>query len=323
MEADCHSIRLEHLERLLADPVEGLPAVLPRECRDFVQRGKRLRAHLLFASAPTNGAPSNPAMAVRAAAAIELVHAASLLHDDIVDDCTMRRGHPALHQAVGERTAILDGAVLVHLALTLISDLPAAARARIADTAQEVTRGQFLEIMRAFDRTLSPADRLTISGQKTASVFAVACELGAMLMGGTAAYCTRKRQFGFAFGMLFQIADDLADLLATGEELGRPPGSDFAQGVISLPVAFALESRVKEEVAAMIDGVRLAESLSLARFRTLLQLSGALHRTSEEAHRYARAAREQHDPDDSAAYSELTEALIDDTLGRILRYAVG
>ena len=323
MESDCPRLQLERVERLLADAVEGLPAVLPRECRDFLQRGKRLRAQLLFASAPSNGVPSNLAMAVRAAAAIELVQAASLLHDDIVDDCAMRRGYPALHQALGARSAILNGALLVQLAFTLIAELPAAARARIADTAQEVTRGQFLEIMRAFDPTLLPADRLAISGQKTASVFALACELGALLLGGTAAYCTRKRRFGFAFGMLFQIADDLADLLATGEELGRPPGSDFAQGVISLPIAFALETRVKEEVAAMIDGVRLAEGRSLARFRTLLQLSGALQRTSKEAQRYAREAREQHDPDDSPAYSELTEALIDNTLRRILRYAVG
>ena len=105
------------------------------------------------------------------AAAIELVQAASLLHDDIVDDCAMRRGYPALHQALGARSAILNGALLVQLAFTLIAELPAAARARIADTAQEVTRGQFLEIMRAFDPTLLPADRLAISGQKTASVF--------------------------------------------------------------------------------------------------------------------------------------------------------
>jgi geranylgeranyl pyrophosphate synthase len=274
----------EFLERVLADAPE-----IPDACRTLVFGSKGLRARLLLSVVDKSNAPCDAPL--RAAAAIELIHAASLIHDDIVDHCVSRRGLPTIHQTLDIRSAALGGWCLVQLALSVLGDVPATVRARFGEVGRELGRGQFTEILHAYDTRLLPEIRLAIMEAKTAAVVALASELGGMLNGDAPEHCQDLRSFGAAFGMLFQIADDLDDLFGDRAIIGRAPGSDLHRGVISLPIAFALQSRVRNEIAPIIDAASHCHMQSLERFNALLRASDALERTCYAASGYARSAR--------------------------------
>jgi geranylgeranyl pyrophosphate synthase len=211
--------RAKSLALFIDRVLEGDPS-LPDACRQFVRGGKRLRARLVLAcAAPSGKLDSEPLL--RAAAAIEFFHAASLIHDDIVDRSETRRGAPVMHRALGVRGASLGGWYLGQLAFALMAELPHTARQRFAEAGQAMSRGQLAEIVRAGDLSLLPEDRIEIMDQKTAAVFGLACELGGALSGADTVDCARLRHLGESFGMLFQIADDVDDLYASREELGR------------------------------------------------------------------------------------------------------
>ena len=282
---------LSALASLVTDTLCDAP--LPEACRAFLTNGKWLRPRFLFASATlARNAPSGPAV-VQAAAAIEMVHAACLLHDDIVDRCSERRGIPALHMTQGSRATVLTGTHLVHLALELVAGLPAFARRRMAEVAQLVARSELTEIARTFDITIGVDERLAIMEEKTASVFSLACELGGFLVGRGAPQRTHLRQCGTAFGMLYQIADDLDDLFGSDLEVGRLPGTDLREGVISLPLVYGLASPFRTALIAALEAGRTGEDpvAALARTRLLLQGSGALEQVAATSLRYTNGAR--------------------------------
>lgn len=299
------------------DAVVATDTVLPTACRSFVRGGKRLRARLVFACA--GHAPnSDHEPLIRAAAAIEFFHAASLVHDDIVDGAESRRHAKAVHRTLGVRGAALGGWYLGQIALTLIADLPPRARQRFADAGQATSRGQLTELTRAWDSTLLPEDRLAIMEQKTAAVFGVACELGGMLTGASDCDCERLRRLGEAFGMLFQIADDVDDLYGGENELGRAPGADLAAGVVSLLGTYALQTTARHEAAALLsNGSGGTNAGAVERCRTLMRTSGALAATAATADHYAQSARGHLAVLDSHDNSRWLASLVDATLGRV------
>jgi geranylgeranyl pyrophosphate synthase len=277
---------MTRMARLLDELLETCPGA-SQDASDFVRSGKRLRAQLMFAAADGAGQAESDDL-VRAAAAIELVHAASLLHDDIVDRSAERRGRPALHRVCDARGSALTGVCLVQRALELVVRLPRLARARIAVAAREAARGQVAELLHRRDMTLSPADSVAIMERKTSAIFGLSSELGGMLGGREAADCARLRRVGTALGVAFQIADDVDDLYAGPRELGRPPGADLGEGVVSLPLALALRTRERDELKALLG--RAEASRPVARCRALLERCGALRRSYDIACRRVRAA---------------------------------
>jgi heptaprenyl diphosphate synthase len=313
-------LRLDDLDGLVAAELDREPAVADT-CRAFVRGGKRLRARLLFASMDDCG-PAAAADAVRGAAAIELVHAASLMHDDIVDRCTVRRELPALHRTIGERAATLSGSYLVQHVLTLIADLPFAVRSRMGEVSRQLSRGQLTEILRAFDTGMQPAERLAIMADKTAAIFGLACELGGALSERPAECSSRLRELGAAFGMVFQIADDVDDLFASQDDLGRPAGSDLDGGVITLPLVFALASDSRAEVVRVLDPATPADpSERLSRCRALVRGSGALRRTHGLALQYAERGAAHLDRLPCSEGTRWMDSILCATLARVTRYA--
>ncbi len=294
-------------------------AHLPEECRAFVRAGKRLRARLLLASSDSSPVSSEGDV-LRAAAAIELVHAASLLHDDIVDECEERRGRRTLHRIHGTEAATLTGTYLVHRALRLVAELPDIARVRIAEVGQQLARGQLLELMQARDVDVSPEDRLVVMKLKTASVFGLACELGGRLAGEDVDRAIERRRFGEAFGILFQIADDVDDLFAPASEQGRPPATDLHCAVMSLPIIFALRTNARQGLIQIL-GCSSHDPSATAACRELLRSSGALSYTLEVANTYALRARDHLVALPASGGSEWTSGLVDATLARIRRFA--
>jgi geranylgeranyl pyrophosphate synthase len=286
----------------------------------FVLEGKRLRSRLLFASAARDYFFAASPDMVRAAAAIELVHAASLLHDDVVDHCDLRRGKPVFHRIAGVRTATLSGLHLVHLALAIVATLSAHARRRVAAVARHLSRGQFLEILRAHDVTMRSDERIRIMKLKTASVFGLSCELGGAVSGEDPEVWIRRRRAGEAFGMLFQIADDLDDIFAAEQDLGRPGGADLLAGVMSLPITCALETDARPTLLALFADMRNSASPDhVPTCREILRSSGALDRTFTIALSRANAARGHLVVLPSSPGTEWMTSLVEDTLKRCQR----
>jgi heptaprenyl diphosphate synthase len=259
---------------------------------------------------------------LKAATAVELLHAASLLHDDIVDAADTRRHRPAMHRVAGARATSLDGWYLGQLALTLVADLPYQARRRFGEAGQAMSRGQLTEIVRARDTALSPDERLAIMLQKTGAIFGVACELAGILTEASDAERLSLRGLGEAFGMLFQIADDVDDLFADASELGRLPGADLATGVISLLDTFALQSHARAEAVDVLTAGSGERDLAGAveRSRALMRSSGALHAAYDVASRYAESAREYTRVVRVDADRQWFRSLTDATLARVRRH---
>jgi geranylgeranyl pyrophosphate synthase len=274
--------RSEALEGLLREELGRLPG-LPEAALRMVLGGKRLRSALLFAAAPEQDS-AGEAMLLRAAAAIEMVHAGSLLHDDIVDHARSRRGQPAVHLLHGERVAVESGTLVMSMAARLFCTLPRFARERVAGTARQAALGQLVEIARAGDFTLRAAERMEIMTNKTAVVFRLAGELGAALAGRPDASVLRLARAGNHFGLLFQIVDDLEDLCAPIAELGRMPGADIREGVVTLPCVFAAEVSTPAELAeAGILARRVRDAAGAAELVAFFRDRGALRRTGQVA----------------------------------------
>jgi heptaprenyl diphosphate synthase len=201
--------------------------------------GQRFRASLVLDAASYGPRPDDPQV-VQAAVAVELFHAATLAHDDVVDDGKLRRGRPAIGARSGNLTASLAGGWLCARSCELVAELGDEAAASFAETTAAVCDGEMLEFGDLHDAGRTRDRYLAVIEAKTASLFAFSAWLGATAGGASPAGAEALRRYGLALGMAFQIADDILDLLASPEQTGKTPGSDLRQGVYTLPVIGAI-----------------------------------------------------------------------------------
>lgn len=175
-------------------------------------------------------------------AAVELAHTGSLLHDDIIDDAQTRRGRSAAHLVFGIPTAILAGDVLLVEAIGRVGRSSSRAlRTRFSKTLEMLCTGQALERESLFDPMVDVAKARLVNRLKTASLFSYAAEAGAILARAGSRLRSAARTYGMALGEAFQLTDDLLDLLGKPDDLGKPIGRDLLTGLITAPVAIALE----------------------------------------------------------------------------------
>ncbi len=217
--------------------------------------GKRLRPLLVFCCAPRKRGRDEAL--VCAATAVELVHMATLVHDDIIDRASMRRGRPTVAQAQGPDVALRVGDFLFARAfseLTRAGD-PRAVQV-LASAALELSRGEMVQQAAAHDLGLSEDAYLARCRGKTASLFAVSCRLGAMVGGADRETEERLALFGEHVGMAFQIFDDILDLTGSPAATGKRRGTDLREGTVTLPVILALrhEPGLAPEIAALGNG---------------------------------------------------------------------
>ncbi|HSB63891.1 MAG TPA: farnesyl diphosphate synthase [Thermoanaerobaculia bacterium] len=266
------------LESRRKDVEDAILAVLPREGAEpaalvaamrysVLAGGKRLRPLLFLAGAETCGAGRLPEDALEAAAALELLHTYSLIHDDLpcMDDDALRRGRPTCHVVFGEATALLAGDALQTLGFELLATRPAgdahaARRARaVAWTAAAIgvsgmAGGQALDLAAAGKARPEPerADLLRhIHSLKTGRLIRLSLELGALHAGADEGRLLRLARYGEALGLLFQIADDLLDVTQTSATLGKTAGKDLAQEKLTYPSVFGLEGAFRERDRAL------------------------------------------------------------------------
>lgn len=243
-------------------PETAIPSVLHQAMRySALAPGKRLRPALVLASASAAN-PSEEVHVLDAACAVELVHAFSLIHDDLpaLDDDELRRGKPTCHVVFGEANAILAGDALFALAFETLANgtwgptQRCRAVATLARASMQLVQGETQDLL----SEKSPADQETlefIHQNKTGALIAASCEIGGLLSGADPSYVHALRQYGEAIGLAFQIADDLLNETATAEQLGKSAGSDRERGKATYPALFGIEESRQRAVSLAAKGV--------------------------------------------------------------------
>jgi octaprenyl-diphosphate synthase len=204
------------------------------------RRGKRVRPALVFLSARAHG--PLPPEAIEAGMAIELIHTATLLHDDVVDESPTRRGQASVNSKWNNLTSVLMGDYLFSKAFHLLVRIgsPELMKAVSAAT-EQVSLGELIEIQESHNFEIDEAGYLRIIDAKTASLFAASCEAGAILARCDAGLREGLRGYGSEIGVAFQISDDMLDLFGSQEKTGKTAGNDIKEGRVTLPLIFALD----------------------------------------------------------------------------------
>ncbi len=243
-------VRLALLDGALAPVKEDLQAVTSRvleSLKDPVAQkvlylitagGKRLRPALVLLAGQA-GAGACHENLLNAAAAVELIHTATLIHDDVIDQSPLRRSQPTFHARWGTERAVLMGDYLYSTAFSLIAQLKSPYVTQLmSDVCRQLCRGELLEVEARFRLDLSESEYLDIIRGKTASLIGACCESGAYLAGASPGVVSQLRQFGLNFGLAFQIIDDCLDLTGDEEKLGKSVLADLDKGVLSLPLIY-------------------------------------------------------------------------------------
>ncbi len=235
------------LEKNLALPTkESIPFMQEVGEPLILAGGKRIRPILLFLTARLNGYKGDALIPL--ASALELIHTATLLHDDVIDESPTRRGLPAAHVTWGNKASILIGDYFFSKAFSCMVQANSLEVMHILSKAsQRISRGELLELKELNSLPLSLETYLEIIAEKTAALFQAACEIGALL--GNASEKEKKQfsLYGSLFGLLFQIKDDLLDYMGDPQKTGKIIGSDFREKKITLPIILAYQHASSEE----------------------------------------------------------------------------
>lgn len=251
-------------------------------------RGKLLRPRLVLLTAEAVGGIRREHIVL--AAVVEMVHSATLVHDDVLDEADIRRRGPTVNRLIGNEGAVLLGDYLISHAYHLCSSLnwPHASR-RIAAATNTVCEGELMQVARRGDFALSQEEYLEIVGRKTGALTGVCCELGAEAAGAERGLVEQLAAFGMDLGVAFQIVDDVLDLTASEDETGKSMGTDADLGKPTLPIIRFL-SRATEA-----DRRRLVELLSggtetIREARRMLENAGAMSYAMGTAGEFVRSA---------------------------------
>ena len=283
---DAYAPIREHLaasERVFDDELASDLSFVGEMC-DIVRsyRGKMLRPALLLLSAEAAGGVRREHHTL--AAVVEMVHMATLVHDDVLDEAAERRRQPTIRSISGNTAAVLLGDYLISHAFHLCSGLrDQRASRRVGATTNTVCEGELLQNHHRGNLALREEEYYDIVRRKTGALTAVACELGAAHAGAEDPVVAAMHDFGMAAGVAFQIVDDLLDIAGEQREVGKSLGRDVALGKATLPVIHCLASTsaiAKSEVASMLRGERPHDARRLA---TLLRETDSMEYAMDAA----------------------------------------
>lgn len=240
------------VEQRLVDVTEADTPFLTEIAQHGLEAGgKRYRP--LLAQVAAELGPNTGPEPVEAGVAVELVHLGSLYHDDVIDEADSRRGRTSVNTNWNNTVAILAGDFLLARASEVAAPLGEEAVGLIARTYATLCEGQVSELVHAHDLVHSPDDYYSVIGGKTASLIRTSARLGALTAGADRETVDAISEWAWEMGMVFQITDDVLDLIASDEFLGKPAGSDIGEGTFTLPVLLA---------SAGPDGARITELLT-------------------------------------------------------------
>jgi octaprenyl-diphosphate synthase len=254
--------------------------------------GKRLRPILLLLSSRLVG--DGGETAIRLAAVVELIHTATLVHDDVIDDAEIRRGRPSVNHLWGNHTSVLAGDWLYMQAFQValrernfhVLDL-------LIGLTQLMVEGELLQLESLGRSDVTQSDYMELVDRKTASLFSTCARLGALTARADESVEAKLGDFAWNLGMAFQLVDDILDFTAEESVLGKPVGSDLREGKVTLPLIYALESATPAERQAVeqVLADRSYERVSFQEIRAILDQYQGIERARERAQVFTERAR--------------------------------
>ncbi len=254
--------------------------------------GKRLRPLLMFICARICGSdtPQNK----RFSTIFEYLHAATLLHDDLVDDALLRRGKPAAQRVFGNETAVLTGDFLLARALSIAADTQHIEVIRIiADVTEQLSQGEIQQLHNRGRIDLTEAEYMEVIHRKTAVLIEGACHSGAIVAGAAGHEAMALKCYGQRLGMAFQMADDLLDYTSDTTGLGKSVGADLREGKLTLPVIIALKAASRKDRRWM-EGIIQEKTFTetdFHQFVDLMEKYGGIAGTRDHAAKYVSDAK--------------------------------
>lgn len=259
----------------LSEPLRPLLEAL------ITRPGKYLRSHLLEVCSRF-GNP-NYTRLVRLGAIVELLHCASLLHDDVIDRAATRRGAPTAHKVAGPELAVLTGTACFAQVGAESADLGGVVSGAVSDAVAELSRGELLDVQRAFDPTVTTADYVELARSKTGELFRLCCVLGAQEAQVATQDVRRLDQFGSNMGIAFQIVDDCLDLRIDADD--KPVGTDHLLGLFGLPTLCALSGPASTELTEVLMSPSI-DATALTSVRKLVHATGGVEQAMTIAERH-------------------------------------
>ena len=276
--------------------------------------GKRIRPALVILSAKTvSRRAKGEALAkrgrqlIKIASAVELIHMASLIHDDVLDHASLRHNKPSVNYKWGNEVSIALGDYLYSKAFELIATCKnTEVLTCLSQAVAQMCEGELTQVKERDSLQLKKRQYLVIVKRKTASLMASCCRAGAALVGGRFVYKQALTDYGLNFGIAFQVMDDYLDLTATSEELGKPAGLDITMGELTLPLLILPESKRKK----LLQMNKTAKN-RIGLIKEALTKSGALVRTRKFIDSYISRAKESLCPCRDSKYKKSLEDLAD------------
>lgn len=262
---------------------------------DHVARsgGKRLRPALVILTARLGEAVDDDAL-YAAAMAVEYLHDATLIHDDLIDGADTRRGHPTIHTQYSAGQAIVVGDHYLAKSTALLAGTGNAKLAELgAQTVITLCEGEMLQSAARYLWSQTPEKYYAVVEHKTSSLLACCCKLGGMLAGLGDAKCESLAGYGHDLGLAFQVADDVLDYDSSQAETGKPVGNDLREGTVTLPLILALQSGVnRAELTAIINSEDLTAGAA-ARVVALVRAGDAIEKSRERAREWSAKAKKR------------------------------
>jgi len=276
--------------------------------------GKRLRPLLVVLAARAAGT-ADPAQVTKAAALIEFIHTATLLHDDVVDDSTKRRGRDTANELFGNPASVLVGDFLYSRAFQMMAALESPAVIRVmADATNTIAAGEVLQLMNSGDPDTSEIRYMDVIYRKTARLFEAGAQVAAIVAHAPASIEDALARYGRHLGIAFQLIDDVLDYCGDEVELGKNPGDDLAEGKPTLPLIHALRHGDATAVEMIRAAVEQGGTEDQVPIRAVIESTGSLDYTARLAENEADQALE--------ALAGIPASAYRDALGALARFAV-
>ena len=281
-------------QRLVATLDSDVPLV--RSIADYIVSagGKRLRPMLVFLAAQALRADSKSSLVVDLAATVELIHTATLLHDDVVDESNLRRGRATANAEFGNAASVLVGDFLYSRAFqVMVGTGNIRVLAVLSEATNRIAEGEVMQLMALGKLDLTEADYMQVIEAKTAKLFEAAGALGAIAAGATAEAERALSEYARRLGVAFQIADDVLDYRGDVGTLGKSLGDDLAEGKLTLPIIITLQRGSERGKALLRDVLAKPHALEPAQFTQVmaaLEECGALDESLRRAQKEAQAA---------------------------------
>lgn len=254
--------------------------------------GKRIRPALLLLAAKLVSGEATQS-AIRMAMVMEMLHTATLVHDDIIDDARVRRGRASVNAKWGNDVTVLIGDWLYMTAFdTTLRERSFDVLDILTSMTRLMTEGEIIQLTLTGNSRITEAEHLDIVRRKTAYMFAACAEVGAIIAGATREQRRALAKYGSSVGVAFQLIDDVLDFVSTEDKLGKPVANDLREGKLTLPMIYLLEEG-NEQHRIMIETVirdRGFDAVARSEILHLLDARGALDRARVEAKRYAEEA---------------------------------